>query len=118
MLEALGTAFPRLAHLWANIWADHGYTGALRQWTRDHLGIDLEVVSPWWRQLKRYLPDFLDEMGFQPGFHVLPRRWVVERTFARLGRSRRLSRDYERLPASSEAIVYVTSIRLLLVRLA
>lgn len=56
-------------------------------------------------------------MGFQPGFHVLPRRWVVECTFAWLGRSRRLSRDYERLPTSSEALIYVTSMRLLLHRL-
>jgi putative transposase len=57
-------------------------------------------------------------MGFQPGFRVLPRRWVVERTIAWLGRSRRLSKDDERLPASSEALVYVTCLRLLLVRLA
>lgn len=57
-------------------------------------------------------------MGFQPGFHLLPRRWVVERTIAWLGRSRRLSRDDERLPASSEALVYLACIRLLLARLA
>jgi len=55
---------------------------------------------------------------FEMGFHVLPRRWVVERTIAWLGRSRRLSKDYERLPASSEALIYLTCIRLLLVRLA
>ena len=82
------------------------------------MDIELEVVYPWWRHLKRYFPDLLDEMGFPPGFHVLPRRWVVERTFAWLGRSRRLSRDYERLPTSSEALIYVTSMRLLLHRLA
>jgi len=114
VLSALGTDLPRLQH----IWADQGYAGALRQWTREHLDIELEVVYPWWRNLKRYFPDLLDDMGFQPGFHVLPRRWVVERTFAWLGRSRRLSRDYERLPTSSEALIYVTSMRLLLHRLA
>lgn len=114
LLQAVGDAFPRLQH----IWADQGYAGALRQWTRDHLGIELEVVYPWWRQLKRYLPDLLEDMGYQSGFHVLPRRWVVERTFAWLGRSRRLSRDYERLPTSSEALIYLTSVRLLLHRLA
>jgi putative transposase len=114
LVETLVDAFPRLQH----IWADQGYAGALRQWTADHLGIDLEVVYPWWRQLQRYMPDLLAEMGFQPGFHVLPRRWVVERTISWLGRSRRLSKDYERLPASSEALVYLTCIRLLLVRLA
>lgn len=114
VLDTLGTDLPRLRH----IWADQGYAGALRQWTRDHLGIELEVVYPWWRNLQRYFPDLLDELGFQPGFHVLPRRWVVERTFAWLGRSRRLSRDYERLPTSSEALIYLTSMRLLLHRLA
>ena len=82
------------------------------------MGIELEVVYPWWRQLQRYLPDLLEEVGFQPGFHVLLRRWVVERTISWLGRSRRLSKDYERLPASSEALVYLTCIRLLLARLA
>ena len=48
------------------------------------------------------------------GFHVLPRRWVVERTFAWLGRSRRLSKDYERNPLASESQVYCASARLLL----
>ena len=114
VLDALGGTFPRLRH----IWADQGYAGALRQWAAERLGIELEVVYPWWRQLQRYLPDLLDDIGFEPGFHVLPRRWVVERTISWLGRSRRLSKDYERLPASSEALVYLTCIRLLLVRLA
>jgi putative transposase len=41
-----------------------------------------------------------------PGFKVLPRRWVVERTFAWLGLSRRLSRDYEWLPETAEALIY------------
>lgn len=106
--------FPRLQL----IWADQGYAGALRQWTQEQIGITLQMVYPWWRQLKRYLPDLLEDLGYQPGFHVIPRRWVVERTLSWLGRSRRLSRDYERLPGSSEALIYLTCIRLLLVRLA
>ena len=114
VLGALGTAFPRLQL----IWADQGYAGALRQWTKEHIGVTLEVVYPWWRHLKRYFPDFLDDFGYQPGFNVIPRRWVVERTISWLGRARRLSKDYERLPVSSEALIYLTSIRLLLVRLA
>jgi putative transposase len=117
VLGALGNAFPRRQHLWADQGYE-GYAGVLRQWTAEPLGIELEVVYPWWHNVQRYLPEGLDEIGFQPGFHVLPRRWVVERTIAWLGRSRRLSKDYERLPSSSEALIDVTSIRLLLVRLA
>jgi putative transposase len=48
---------------------------------------------------------------------VLPRRWVVERTFGWLGRQRRLSKDYEYLPATSETIIYITMIGLMIRRL-
>ena len=51
------------------------------------------------------------------GFKVLPRRWVVERTFGWLGRQRRLSKDYEYLPATSETIIYITMIGLMIRRL-
>jgi putative transposase len=51
------------------------------------------------------------------GFHVLPRRWVVERTLGWLGRWRRLSKDYEELPEVSEAMVTLAMIRLMLHRL-
>lgn len=114
VLRALNTLFPRLQHLWA----DQGYAGVLREWTREQTGIELEVVYPWWRQLKRYFPAVLEESGFQKGFHVLPHRWVVERTFAWLGRSRRLSKDYERLCATTEALIYIAMTRLMLRRLA
>ena len=53
-----------------------------------------------------------------PGFHLLPRQWVVERTLAGLGHSRRLSKEYERLCASSEVMVYATMARLMVRRLA
>ena len=52
------------------------------------------------------------------GFVVLPRRWVVERTFAWLGRYRRLSKDYEQLPETSEAMIYAAMVHLMLRRLA
>ena len=114
VLRDLAVAFPRLRV----IWADQGYAGVLREWVRERTGVELEVVYPWWRQLQRYLPQTLEAMGFERGFHVLPRRWVVERTFAWLGRYRRLSRDYERLAATTEALILVAMSRLMLRRLA
>jgi putative transposase len=54
----------------------------------------------------------------QKGFSVLPRRWVVERTLAWLSQSRRLSKDYEELPTTSETFIYVAMTRLMLRRLA
>jgi putative transposase len=113
VLGSLGEQFPRLVH----VWADQGYAGAFRGWAKAHTGIDVEVVYPWWRQIKRYAPEMLEELGYRPGFNVLPRRWVVERSFAWIGRYRRMSKDYERLAATSEAMVYLAGIRLLLGRL-
>ena len=83
------------------IWADGAYAGYLVEWTREHCGWRLEIVNK--------LPD-------QQGFQVLPRRWVVERTFGWLGRNRRLSKDYEEYAETSEAWLYLASIRLLLRR--
>jgi len=51
------------------------------------------------------------------GFQVLPRRWVVERTFSWIDKNRRMSKDYERLPESFEAFIYVAMSRLMLRRL-
>jgi putative transposase len=80
--------------------------------------VRVEVVYPWWRQLKRYAPELLEGTSYKPGeFNVLPRRWVVERTFAWLGRCRRLSKDYERLPETEEAFVRAAMVRLMLARL-
>jgi len=98
-----------LAHSFTHlvlIWADQGYTGeAFAQWVsevRAYRRIKLEIVK---------------RIEGQKGFVVLPRRWVVERTFAWLGRSRRLSKDYERLPETSETIIYIAMTRLMLQRL-
>jgi len=51
------------------------------------------------------------------GFKVLPKRWIVERTFSWLGRYRRLSKDYESLPVSSEAMIHLAMIHLMIHRL-
>jgi transposase len=77
------------------VWADGGYTGGIIDWCREKLALTLEVV-------KR-----TDDME---GFVVLPRRWVVERTLAWLMHSRRLARDYETLPATSEAMILFSMI--------
>lgn len=84
------------------IWGDGGYAGQLVNWVQRQLGCLLEIV-------KRS-----DDVR---GFKVLPRRWVVERTFGWFGRYRRLSRDYERLTASGEVMVYLAMTRLMLRRL-
>lgn len=89
------------------VWADGGYANSvdstLLLWARDALNIVVEIV-------KR-----TDDVK---GFKVLPRRWVVERSFGWLVRNRRLARDYERLTATSEAVIKVAMIRLMIVRLA
>ena len=62
--------------------------------------------------------EIVDRVQGQQGFVLLPRRWVVERTFSWLNRQRRLSKDYERLPQTSEAFIYVAMIRLMVRKLA
>jgi putative transposase len=83
------------------LWADGGYAGALIDWVREQLAAILEIVA---------------KDPNQAGFHVLPRRWVVERTFAWFGRYRRLSKDYEQLTKSSEAMIYLAAIHTMLKR--
>ena len=84
------------------VWADGGYAGQLVEW--------VSVFCKFMLQIVRRGAD-------QKGFVLLPRRWVVERTLAWLGRCRRLSKDYEYLPESSEAMVYAAMINLMLHRL-
>ena len=88
------------------IWADGGYIGQLLGWVyalRCTRKVRMEIV-------KR-----TDKLK---GFKLLPHRWVVERTFGWLGRHRRLSKDYEYLTETSEAMIHVVMIGLMLRRLA
>ena len=101
-LKVFEKAAPRLDRL-AHIWADGIYTGSLVEQVKNIWGWTLEIV-------KR-------DKG-TPGFQPLPRRWVVERTFAWLGRYRRMSKDYEALAASSEAMIYACMTNLMIRRLA
>jgi putative transposase len=85
-----------------HVWADGGYAGALVGWARRLWRCTIEIVK----------------RTDAHTFRVLPRRWVVERTFGWLDRYRRLNRDYERLAQTGESMVYLAMIRLMLARLA
>jgi putative transposase len=104
---------PRLKHLWA----DAGYRGAaLRGWITERLGLSLEIVQR--RRRWVWVPRDVEPEPLPEGFEVIKRRWVAERTFAWITRNRRMSRDYEFLPETTEALVYLSMIRLMLKRLA
>jgi putative transposase len=130
LLGRIEGQFPRLIHLWV----DAGYNGQDKgaDWVAKALGWTAEIVrhppkvapqevmKAWAKELakegmtidwQKLLPP-RDSRGF------LPRRWVVERTFSWLGQNRRLSKDYERLSATSEAFIYVAMTRLMARRLA
>ncbi len=116
LLTPLAEQLPRMA----KVWADSAYQG-LKKWLKETLGWDLEVVKHWWTGLRWvWVPESQEPpaLDIPAGFQVLPRRWVVERTFGWLGRNRRLSKDYEFLPETEEAFIYLGMVRLMLRRLA
>jgi len=98
VLEYLRKGFRRLTL----IWADGGYAGQLIEWTKKRLRCTLEIV-------KRS-----DDVK---GFTVLPKRWIVERTFGWFGRYRRLAKDYEVITDNSEAMIRIAMINLMSRRL-
>lgn len=98
LLDEVKEALPRLQR----IWVDGGFDGA--------------PFSEWAQQIGGWVIEVIHKIG--TGFTILPRRWVVERTFAWLYKSRRLCRDFERLCETVESFIYVTMIRLILNRLA
>ncbi len=98
VLAKMKDCFPRLQL----IWADGGYAGQLIEWVRSLTGWLLQIV-------KRS-----DDVK---GFKVLPKRWIVERTFGWLNRYRRLSKDYETLVQSSEAQIHLAMINVMIQRL-
>jgi len=127
VLEGAAKEFPRLEHLWV----DQGYTGTGRAWIEEHLEWSVEVVrhppkargewqphgdlndlSTVWFEWVRLPPEPRRFRG------PLPRRWVAERTIGWLSQSRRMSKDYERLCQSSQAMIYAVMSRLMLRRLA
>lgn len=97
VLERIRGFVPRLRL----IWADGGYTGKLIETVKPLFHWTLEIVK-----------------RSDTGFVVLPKRWIVERTFSWLYRYRRLSKDYEQLPENSEAMILIAMINLMSRRLA
>src|SRR5215212_5009062 len=129
LLRGADRAFPRLSHLWL----DAGYRGEGKgaDWVEKTLGwsVDLverpkkpapqDVLMRWAREWEREGVSVDWHKLLPPrGYIVLPRRWVVERTIAWIDHNRRMSKDYERLPETGEAFIYVAMSRLMLGRLA
>ena len=85
------------------IWADGGYAGKLIDWVKQQFGWILEIVK---------------RSNTQQGFEVLPHRWIVERTFGWFEGSRRLSKDFEYCPRSSEGMIYLCLLQKMLRQLA
>jgi putative transposase len=116
--NAAETRLHRLFPTIVLVWADTHYQG-LRLWAKQTLGWTLEVVKPWWINFSRRRLLYGDGMPRIPtGFHVLPRRWGIERTFAGLGTNRRLAIDCEKLPETGETFIYRAMSRILMKRLA
>jgi putative transposase len=127
LLEPIKGVFPRMK----KVWVDQGYTGKGCEWIEQEMGWEVEVVRHPWRSRGKWVPHGdlndlstvwftyerikLEKTGFRG---PLPRRWVVERTFAWIGKHRRMSKDYEYLTSSSENMIYLAMIRLILRRLA
>ena len=114
LLDGIRAQFPRLSYGWA----DQGYRGAFLDRVRQATGITLEVVARRDGGMRRSWAPAGAPPRVVPRFAVVPRRWVVERTFAWLGRFRRLAKDYEYLPATSENAVYLAMSVILLRRAA
>ena len=99
LLPELKRRFPRLK----KIWADGTYAGEFVDQAQNSYDIEVEITT---------------RLSDQPGFQVIPRRWVVERTFAWFNNYRRLSKDYEYWVYTSDAMLYAASIHLMTRRLA
>jgi putative transposase len=127
LLDSARTAVSGLKHLWL----DAGYEGRGKRWVEEVLGLSVEIVrrppkpipeevARTWAQEWAKEGQKVDWQKLMPprGFVVLPRRWVVERTFSWLSQNRRMSKDYERLCATGEALIYAAMTRVMVRRLA
>ena len=118
LLEPLREMLPRITL----IWGDSHYGGTFRMWAKITLGWMIQTIKALTVPKRGLLVNEGEEVDweklFPSGFRPQPRRWVVERTFAWIGKHRRMSKDYEYLTSSSESMIYLAMIRLLLRRLA
>jgi putative transposase len=114
LLEDAKELFPRMTHLWL----DAGYDGKDKgkDWVEKVLGFSAEIVKRHRRWVR--VPGGEEPPPYPKGFIVVPRRWVVERSFSWTDKNRRMSKDYERVPQSGEAFMYVAMSRLMVRRLA
>ena len=114
LLAGIRAQFPRLSYGWA----DQGYRGPFLDWARQVAGVALQVAVRRDDGMRSSWARAGAPLRVVPRFAVVPRRWVVERTFAWLGRYRRLAKDYEYLPATSENTVCLAMALTLTRRLA
>jgi putative transposase len=118
MLEAVKDAFPRIKL----VWGDSHYGGTFIGWLKAHLGWTMQTVKALTMPKRGLLvPEGAEiewDKLFPKGFRPLPRRWVVERSFAWITRWRRLCRDHEGLPESSEAFIKLSASYRMLTKLA
>jgi putative transposase len=114
LLEDAKDLFPRLSR----VWLDAGYNGKDKgkDWVEKVLGWTARIVKRPRRWVR--VPKDEEPPPYPKGFIVLPRRWVVERSFSWMGQNRRMSKDYERVPETGEAFMYVAMTRLMARRLA
>lgn len=113
LLQGVQALFPRLRHLWT----DAGYKSGFSDWVEQTLGWTVEMVQHA-LPAKGVIAQLQSQVQkVKHSFQVLARRWVVERTFAWLGKYRRLSKDYEYLPETSETLILIAMIHIMLRRL-
>src|SRR5215210_7407527 len=114
LLEDAKKLFPRLSHLWL----EAGYNGKEKgkDWVEKVLGWTAQIVKRPRRWVR--VPEGEEPPPYPKGLIMLPRRWVVERSFSWVSQNRRMSKDYERLPETGEAFIYVAMSRLMVRRLA
>ncbi len=124
LLRQTDLEFHRLKHLWL----DAGYRGEDKgkDWVQKTLGWSVELVERPRKPAPKEVLKLWAKEGVKvdwenllplKGFQVLPKRWVVERTFSWIDQNRRMSKDYERLTGTSEAFIYVAMSRLMARRL-